>query len=44
MVVAVKYSIVERPEKIDPILYPKISSFLMLIKDQDRVSLSKNML
>ncbi|KAK9054826.1 hypothetical protein SSX86_025905 [Deinandra increscens subsp. villosa] len=34
--VAVKYSIVERPEKIDMVLYPEISSFLMLIKDQDR--------
>ncbi|KAM0040565.1 putative TATA-binding protein interacting (TIP20) [Helianthus debilis subsp. tardiflorus] len=34
--VAVKYSIVERPEKIDAVLYPEISSFLMLIKDQDR--------
>ncbi|KAI3810655.1 hypothetical protein L1987_20277 [Smallanthus sonchifolius] len=34
--VAVKYSIVERPEKIDLVLYPEISSFLMLIKDQDR--------
>ncbi|KAM0046728.1 putative TATA-binding protein interacting (TIP20) [Helianthus debilis subsp. tardiflorus] len=34
--VAVKYSIVERPEKIDSVLYPEISSFLMLIKDQDR--------
>ncbi|CAI9291655.1 unnamed protein product [Lactuca saligna] len=33
--VAVKYSIVERPEKIDAVLYPEISSFLMLIKDQD---------
>lgn len=32
-----KYSIVERQEKIDEILYPEISSFLMLIKDQDRV-------
>ncbi|KAI3711279.1 hypothetical protein L2E82_41254 [Cichorium intybus] len=27
---------VERPEKIDAVLYPEISSFLMLIKDQDR--------
>jgi cullin-associated NEDD8-dissociated protein 1 len=34
----VKYSIVERPEKIDEIIYPEISSFLMLIKDNDRVS------
>lgn len=38
MVIAVKYSIVERPEKIDEIIYPEISSFLMLIKDNDRVS------
>uniref|UniRef100_A0A166GKY0 TATA-binding protein interacting (TIP20) domain-containing protein n=1 Tax=Daucus carota subsp. sativus TaxID=79200 RepID=A0A166GKY0_DAUCS len=36
VVIAVKYSIVERPEKIDEIIYPEISSFLMLIKDQDR--------
>ncbi|KAG8368925.1 hypothetical protein BUALT_Bualt15G0097100 [Buddleja alternifolia] len=34
--IAVKYSIVERHEKIDEILYPEISSFLMLIKDHDR--------
>ncbi|GJS68360.1 60S ribosomal protein L17-2-like protein [Tanacetum coccineum] len=38
VVVAVKYSIVERPEKIDSVLYPDISSFLMLIKDRDRPS------
>ncbi|KAK2966552.1 hypothetical protein RJ640_014521 [Escallonia rubra] len=36
VVIAVKYSMVERPEKIDEIIYPEISSFLMLIKDQDR--------
>ncbi|KAK6159683.1 hypothetical protein DH2020_003064 [Rehmannia glutinosa] len=36
VVIAVKYSIVERQEKIDEILYPEISSFLMLIKDHDR--------
>lgn len=36
VVIAVKYSIVERQEKIDEILYPEISSFLMLIKDNDR--------
>ncbi|GLT90694.1 hypothetical protein SLE2022_086150 [Rubroshorea leprosula] len=36
VVTAVKYSIVERPEKIDEIIYPEISSFLMLIKDHDR--------
>ncbi|XP_006836907.2 cullin-associated NEDD8-dissociated protein 1 isoform X1 [Amborella trichopoda] len=34
--IAVKYSIVERPEKIDDVIYPAISSFLMLIKDDDR--------
>lgn len=39
MVIAVKYSMVERPEKIDEIIYPEISSFLMLIKDNDRVIL-----
>lgn len=38
VVIAVKYSVVERPEKIDEIIYPEISSFLMLIKDDDRVS------
>jgi hypothetical protein len=37
MAVAIKYSIVERPEKIDEILYPEISNFLLLIKDSDRV-------
>ncbi|KAJ7946519.1 cullin-associated NEDD8-dissociated protein 1 [Quillaja saponaria] len=36
VVIAVKYSIVERPEKIDEIIYPEISSFLKLIKDHDR--------
>ncbi|KAL3515772.1 hypothetical protein ACH5RR_022674 [Cinchona calisaya] len=36
VVIAVKYAIVERPEKIDAILQTEISSFLMLIKDQDR--------
>ncbi|XP_077231558.1 cullin-associated NEDD8-dissociated protein 1-like [Tasmannia lanceolata] len=36
VVIAVKYSIVERPEKIDDIIYPEISSFLMLIRDGDR--------
>ncbi|KAG0496791.1 hypothetical protein HPP92_001482 [Vanilla planifolia] len=36
VVIAVKYSIVERPEKIDEILYHDISTFLMLIKDKDR--------
>lgn len=36
VVIAIKYSLVERPEKIDEILYPEISSFLTLIKDHDR--------
>ncbi|XP_010314277.2 cullin-associated NEDD8-dissociated protein 1 [Solanum lycopersicum] len=36
VVIAVKYSIVERPEKIDEILSREISSFLVLIKDKDR--------
>ncbi|KAL2339325.1 hypothetical protein Fmac_013771 [Flemingia macrophylla] len=36
VVIAVKYSIVERPERIDEIIYPEITSFLMLIKDNDR--------
>ncbi|KAJ7967930.1 cullin-associated NEDD8-dissociated protein 1 [Quillaja saponaria] len=36
VVIAVRYSIVERPEKIDEIIFPEISSFLMLIKDHDR--------
>ncbi|KAJ6798880.1 cullin-associated NEDD8-dissociated protein 1 isoform X2 [Iris pallida] len=36
VVIAVKYSIVERPEKIDEIIFPEISTFLMLIKDGDR--------
>ncbi|XLR44661.1 hypothetical protein HN51_028779, partial [Arachis hypogaea] len=40
IVIAVNYSIVERPEKIDEIIYPDISSFPMLIKDNDRVSLT----
>ncbi|EPS63633.1 hypothetical protein M569_11150 [Genlisea aurea] len=36
VVIAVKYSIVERHEKIDEILYTDMSSFLMLINDTDR--------
>jgi cullin-associated NEDD8-dissociated protein 1 len=36
VVTAVKYSIVERPEKIDEIVHSEIASFLMLIKDLDR--------
>ncbi|KAL3538471.1 hypothetical protein ACH5RR_001837 [Cinchona calisaya] len=36
VVIAVKYAIVERPEKIDGILQTEISTFMMLIKDQDR--------
>ncbi|GJM90299.1 hypothetical protein PR202_ga06566 [Eleusine coracana subsp. coracana] len=34
--IAIKYSIVERPEKIDEIMYSEIATFLMLIKDSDR--------
>lgn len=37
--IAIKYSIVERPEKIDEIMYSEISTFLMLIKDSDRVTI-----
>ncbi|VAI22516.1 unnamed protein product [Triticum turgidum subsp. durum] len=33
--IAIKYSIVERPGKIDAIMYSEISTFLMLIKDSD---------
>ncbi|KAB5574504.1 hypothetical protein DKX38_001698 [Salix brachista] len=44
VVIAVKYSIVERPEKIDEIIYPEISSFLMLIKDHDRASCNYTLL
>lgn len=36
VVIAVKYSIVERPEKLDEFIFPEISTFLMLIKDNDR--------
>ncbi|CAE6064044.1 unnamed protein product [Arabidopsis arenosa] len=36
VVTAVKYSVVERPEKLDEIIFLQISSFLMLIKDGDR--------
>ncbi|GAB2283803.1 Cullin-associated NEDD8-dissociated protein 1 [Dionaea muscipula] len=36
VVIAVKFSLVERLEKIDEILHPEFSSFLMLIKDPDR--------
>ncbi|KAK1402413.1 Cullin-associated NEDD8-dissociated protein 1 [Heracleum sosnowskyi] len=35
VVSAVKYSITDRPEKIDEIIHPEISSFLILINDQD---------
>ena len=41
VVTAVKYSVVERPEKLDEIIFPEISSFLMLIKDGDRVGQMK---
>ncbi|GLJ25166.1 hypothetical protein SUGI_0481390 [Cryptomeria japonica] len=36
MVIAVKYTFVERPEKIDQVIQPVIASFLMLIRDDDR--------
>lgn len=36
VVIAVKYSMVERSEKIDEIIFPEMSSFLFLIKDHDR--------
>ena len=38
VVIAIKYTIVERPQPIDAYLQTCISSFLMLIKDGDRVS------
>ncbi|CAM0946643.1 unnamed protein product [Alopecurus aequalis] len=34
--IAIKYSVVERPAKIDEIMYSEISTFLMLIRDSDR--------
>jgi hypothetical protein len=43
VVIAVKYTFVERPEKIDDVIQPVISSFLMLIKDEDRVRQTKLM-
>eukprot|EP00249_Psilotum_nudum_P024642 c29247_g2_i2 orf=410-4126(+) len=36
VVIAIKYTIVERPQPIDSYIRPCISSFLMLIKDEDR--------
>eukprot|EP00252_Welwitschia_mirabilis_P011775 TRINITY_DN2619_c0_g1_i2.p1 TRINITY_DN2619_c0_g1~~TRINITY_DN2619_c0_g1_i2.p1 ORF type:complete len:818 (-),score=176.90 TRINITY_DN2619_c0_g1_i2:413-2866(-) len=36
VVIAVKYTFVERPERVDHVIQPVIASFLMLIKDQDR--------
>ncbi|KAL3700206.1 hypothetical protein R1sor_018228 [Riccia sorocarpa] len=36
VVIAIKYTIVERPQPIDAYVKPCISSFLMLIKDEDR--------
>lgn len=39
MVIAIKYTIVERPQPIDSYVKSCISSFLLLIKDVDRVSL-----
>lgn len=37
VVIAIKYTIVERPQPIDAYVKPCIASFLMLIKDDDRV-------
>jgi cullin-associated NEDD8-dissociated protein 1 len=37
-VIAIKYTIVERPQPIDAYIKPCIASFLLLIKDEDRVS------
>jgi hypothetical protein len=39
VVIAIKYTIVERPQPIDSYVKSCISSFLLLIKDEDRVSL-----
>ncbi|CAM6099751.1 unnamed protein product [Calypogeia fissa] len=36
VVIAIKYTIVERPQPIDAFVKPCIDSFLMLIKDEDR--------
>jgi hypothetical protein len=38
VVIAIKYTIVERPQPIDPYVKSCISSFLLLIEDEDRVS------
>ncbi len=38
VVIAIKYTIVERPQPIDAYIKPCIASFLLLIKDEDRVS------
>jgi len=37
VVIAIKYTIVERPQPIDSYVKSCISSFLLLIKDEDRV-------
>lgn len=36
VVIAIKYTIVDRPQSIDAYIRPCISSFLLLIKDEDR--------
>ncbi|KAH9575070.1 hypothetical protein CY35_01G092900 [Sphagnum magellanicum] len=36
VVIAIKYTIVERPQPIDAYIKPCIASFLLLIKDEDR--------
>lgn len=41
VVIAARYSFVDRPEKIDEIMCHEIASFLLLIKDNDRVSDNK---
>jgi cullin-associated NEDD8-dissociated protein 1 len=38
VVIAIKYTIVERPQPIDAYIKPCIASFLLLITDEDRVS------
>ena len=38
VVIAIKYTIVERPQPIDSYIKSCIASFLLLIKDEDRVS------
>lgn len=37
VVIAIKYTVVDRPERIDAYIKPCIASFLLLINDDDRV-------